>query len=64
MKVSNKTKVRFKKRMKSFLINKENINYDNYRSVRDSYIGHLSYGSCYNLLHKNIIDYKFNNKRK
>ena len=64
MKVSNKTKVRFKKRMKCFLINKENINYDNYRSVRDSYIGHLSYGSCYNLLHKNIIDYKFNNKRK
>jgi hypothetical protein len=28
------------------------ISYNDYRSVRDSYIGHLSYGNCYNLLKK------------
>lgn len=52
MKVSNKTKNKFKIKMK---LNYES--YDKYRSVRDSYKGHLSYGSCGSLMYRNINSY-------
>lgn len=49
MKVSNKTKKKFKRKIKL-----KYVNFDKYRSVRNSYIGHLSYGSCGSLMYKNI----------
>ena len=56
MKVSNKTKNKFKKNIKNTYdkYNNEIISYDTMRSVRDSYLGHLRYGSCGSLCYKNI----------
>ena len=57
MKLTNKTKKRFKRKMK-YLIKKYKegvISFDEYRSVRDSYIGHLSHGNCNKLMY-NIIN--------
>lgn len=50
MKVSNKTKKRFKKK-----IRKKYDCFNKYRSVRDSYIGHLKYGCCGNLVWKYLF---------
>lgn len=51
MKVTNKTKKRFKKNMKIRKDELEDsvISFDKYRSVIDSYMGHFSYGDCDNL---------------
>ena len=58
MKLTNKTKRKFKAKMK--VKNKELLNnkisFEQYRSVRDSYRGHLSYGNCKKLYYK----YTFN----
>lgn len=57
MKLTNKTKKRFKRKMK-YLIKKYKdgvISFDEYRSVRDSYLGHLSHGNCNKLMY-NIIN--------
>ena len=57
MKVTNKTKNKFKKKIKIMyykLLNDE-ISYDEYRSVRDSYKGHLKHGNCNELLNHYII---------
>lgn len=57
MKISNKTKKRFKKKMRKLYINYNNelVNYDELRSIRDSYLGHLKYGSCKQLIDNNIL---------
>ena len=59
MKLTNKTKRKFKAKMKAK--NKELLNnkisFEQYRSVRDSYRGHLSYGNCNYLYDKYVIDY-------
>ena len=53
-KVTNKTKKRFKKKVKK--IYKENKVLDEEkRNVIASYLGHLGYGCCNELIHKNII---------
>ena len=57
MKLTNKTKKRFKRKMK-YLIKKYQdgvISFDEYRCVRDSYIWHLSHGNCNKLMY-NIIN--------
>ena len=56
MKITNKTKKRFKKniKVKKKMLKYELINFDEYRSVRDSYLGHLSYGSCNGLVYNTI----------
>lgn len=57
MKLTNKTKRRFKKKLKKKTNDYKNgiISFEEYRSVRDSYIGHLSHGD-YNKLMYNIIN--------
>lgn len=47
MKVTNKTKKRFKHRIKYIKNNSK-------KNIIDSYIGHLSYGNCNNLIYKTI----------
>ena len=57
MKLTNKTKKRFKRKIK-YLIKKYKegvISFDEYRCVRDSYIGHLSHGNCNKIMY-NIIN--------
>ena len=58
MKLTNKTKKKFKVKMKNKnkqLLNNE-INYEEYRKVKDSYKGHLSYGNCNYLYNKYVIN--------
>lgn len=53
-KVTKKTKKKFKHKILDYkrkLLNNE-ITFDEYRAIRDSYKGHLSDGDCYNLYHK------------
>lgn len=54
--LTTKTKKRFKGKMQR--LNKElkgkNISFREYRTTRDSYKGHLSYGSCYNIFSKYV----------
>ena len=56
MKVRNETKKKFKKKMKKInrLFDEKIISYDERKNVIDSYLGHLSYGNCNNLLGKYI----------
>jgi len=56
MKVTNKTKKRFKKNIKVRKNEFENnlISFDKYRSVRDSYLGHLNHGSCNRLVYSTL----------
>lgn len=58
MKLTNKTKKKFKKKMKiknlEYINN--NISKEKYLSVRNSYRGHLSYGNCYSLYNKYTIN--------
>lgn len=56
MKVKNQTKRRFKYKMKRIykLYNNKSIIFDELRSVRDSYIGHLKHGNCGRLVIRNI----------
>lgn len=58
MKLTNKTKKKFKVKMRKK--NKELlnniINYEQYRNVKDSYKGHLSYGNCNCLYNKYIVE--------
>lgn len=55
-KLTNKTKKKFKKKMKKVYSQYDNlkITYDELRSVRDSYSGHLKFGNCGNLYYYNI----------
>lgn len=57
VKLTNKTKKKFKPKMK--IKNKQylngEINLAEYKRVRDSYRGHLSYGNCSNLYSKYVI---------
>ena len=58
MRLTNKTKKKFKFNMKNRnnqLLYKE-IDFNEYRSVRDSYRGHLEYGNCNNLYRK-VVEY-------
>lgn len=57
MKITNKTKKNLKKKMKKIYnkYEKEDISYDKLRSVRDSYMGHLNYGTCHNLTYQYLI---------
>lgn len=56
MKVTNKTKKRFKKKIKVRKNEFENnlISFDKYRSIRDSYLGHLKHGSCNRLVYSTL----------
>lgn len=56
LKVKNQTKKRFKNKLKkiSVLYKRNLISYDKVISVRNSYVGHLKYGSCSRLTNKNI----------
>ena len=58
MKLTNKTKKKFKEKMK--IKNLEYINNLNskeeYLGVRNSYRGHLSYGNCYSLYNKYVLN--------
>lgn len=58
MKLTNKTKKKFKEKMKI-----KNLEYINnfiskkkYLEVRNSYRGHLSYGNCYSLYTKYVLN--------
>ena len=55
MKVKNQTKKKFKRKMKklNYLYKNNMIDYEKLRCVRDSYIGHLSYGDCKSLIKHN-----------
>ena len=58
MRLTNKTKKKFKFNMKyrnNQLLCKE-INYNEYRCVRDSYREHLEYENCNNLYRK-VVEY-------
>ena len=57
MKLSNNTKKTFKKRMIYLYehYNLSEVEYDELRSVRDSYLGHLSYGDCGSLIDRYIL---------
>ena len=57
LKVRNDTKKKFKKKMKKLnLLYKNNIiDYKERKSVIDSYLGHLSYGSCNDLIYDSIV---------
>lgn len=66
VKVSNKTKKNFKKRMK-ILYKKYNnrlISYNDLICVKDSYLGHLKYSDCKNLLIDTINRYNKYQKSK
>ena len=56
MKVVNKTKKNFKQKIIKYYDKyiKEMISYDEYRSIRDSYLGHLEHGCCGYLCYKYI----------
>ena len=56
MKLTNKTKKSFKRKMKIIYSNydKKIYSYQDIMSIRDSYLGHLRYGSCYKLIQNNI----------
>jgi len=56
MKVRNQTKRRFKRKMKNLnkLVEKNKITKKELMQVKNSYIGHLSYGNCKNLIKKTI----------
>ncbi len=58
MKLTNKTKKKFKIKMNKKnreLLNNE-ITFEEYRSVRNSYRGHLSYGNCNSLYRRYVIN--------
>ena len=54
LKVRNNTKKKFKKKMNKVncLYDDNIIDYKEYKMILDSYLGHLSYGNCNNLIHK------------
>ena len=56
MKVRNNTKKKFKKKIRKANKLYENniIDYKEYKMILDSYLGHLSYGNCNNLMFRNI----------
>lgn len=56
MKVNNKTKKRFKRKMKSMmrLVNNKKIEVEKFNQVKCSYLGHLSYGNTKKLIKLNI----------
>ena len=56
MKVSNKTKKRFKRKMKNMdkLLNDNKITSKEYLQVRNSYLGHLSHGNTSKLVDKTL----------
>ena len=56
MRLTNKTKKSFKRKMKKMYSNYDlnKCSYDDMRSVRDSYMGHLRYGDYNNLIRSNI----------
>lgn len=58
MKLTNKTKKKFKVKMKKMnnKLEKNEIDFNKYREVRDSYRGHLSYGNCEKLYYKYTIN--------
>lgn len=58
MKLTNKTKKKFKVKMDKKnreLLNNE-ITFEEYRSIRNSYRGHLSYGNCNSLYRRYVIN--------
>lgn len=58
MKLTNKTKKKFKVKMNKKnreLLNNE-ITFEEYRSIRNSYRGHLSYGNCNSLYRRYVIN--------
>lgn len=57
MKLTNKTKKKFKGKMKKKNKELKNniITFEDYRQVRDSYRGHLSYGNCFKLYNKIVL---------
>lgn len=56
MKVKNQTKHKFKRKLNKMykLYDLQKITFDELRSVRDSYVGHLKHGNFNSLLFKNI----------
>lgn len=58
MKVSNKTKKRFKRKIKNMLklLDENKITLEEFNHVKSSYLGHLHYGSTNNLIKNNIKD--------
>ena len=58
MKVRNRTKKKFKKKMKEiyFMRNSQTFLSINYDLILSSYKGHLKWGSCQNLINKNIYN--------
>lgn len=56
MKVKNQTKRRFKRKMKNLykLVNLNKIDEKDLLQIKASYLGHLNYGNCNNLIKKNI----------
>lgn len=56
MKVNNKTKKRFKRKMKIMikLVNNKKIEVDKFNQVKSSYLGHLNYGNTKKLVRLNI----------
>ena len=60
VKLVNKTKKQFKVKMQMMNKNYTNntISFEEYRRVRDSYLGHLIYGNCYHLFKKYDIQDK------
>ena len=63
MKVSNKTKRRFKRKIKNMklLIKENKITYRDYIQVKNSYLGHLNYGNTKKLVKLNIEEKRENN---
>lgn len=57
MKLTNKTKKKFKEKMKikNFEYINNNISKEKYLGVRNSYRGHLSCGNCYSLYNKYVL---------
>lgn len=60
MKLTNKTKKKFKKKMQTNnkKLENNNMTFSEYRQVRDSYRGHLSYGNCNRLYRKYVYMWK------
>ena len=60
MKVKNQTKKRFKRKLKNLnkLLDKKEIEEEYYLQVKNSYIAHLSHGSCNNLSKRVLDKYK------
>ena len=59
MKVKNQTKRKFKRKMKKLnnLLNENKISEKKVKQVKDSYLGHLSYGNTNNLIYKELKKY-------